>query len=58
MSDGRKDFLKKVKYHLDLHHKLNLTLTLGELHPEGSEVENFPGADYFLNKFITIYKDN
>ena len=56
LSDGEKDFLRTEKSRLDFHHDLNFTLSPEELHPEGSEVDQVPEADYFLNNFIMLYK--
>ena len=42
MSDGGKDFLIKVKYHLELHHELKSALPPEELHPEVSYVDQVP----------------
>ena len=56
LSDGEKDFLRTVKPNLEFHNNLNFTLSPEELHPEGSEVDQVLGSDYFLNNFIMLYK--
>ena len=54
---GGNNFLKTVKYNLELHPEIRSTLSPEELHPEVSEVDQVTGSYYFLNKFITLYKE-
>ena len=46
MHDGGKDFIRTLKTHLELHHKLKYNLPPEELHPEGPEFDQVPGAGF------------
>ena len=43
---------------MELHNELKSTLPPEELYPEGSEFEQAPGADYFPNNLIKLYKED
>ena len=58
MSGVVKVFQYTVKSHLEFYRDLKYTLSLEELHTEGYEIYQVPGAYYFLNNFTNLYKYN
>ena len=58
MSAVGKVLLITVKSHLDLYSDLKSNLPPEELHPEGSDIDEVPGADSLLINFNNLYKEN